>query len=92
MIIVGKAAPLTTVTDRVVSLLNGTVWVQITYDDSTRLMSLVESSNSTGAPVGRVLVSGIKGTVVDAQIPAGANSWNVPGHRSINDYNIYASA
>jgi len=92
MIIIGKAGPMASVTDRVVSLLDGAVWVQVTYDDTTRIMSLVESGNSTGAPAGRVLVSGPKGTLVDAQIPAGSNSWNVPGRRSIDDYNIAASA
>lgn len=83
------------VTDRVVDLYDGEVYVDATYDDVTLLVSTVLTHNSTGARAGRVRVTDAPTGVVllDQPVPVGDKTYNVTSQaKRIDQLNIYATA
>ena len=80
------------VTDRLVSLYGGQVYLEVTYDDVTMKMSQATAFNAFDTPRGRITIFGPKGTIFDQAIPVGTTIIPISGNRLITDYNVYASA
>lgn len=80
-----------TVTDRVVVIRQGTVWVEVTYDDVTQRIASVRSHNPLAAPIGRVKVWRANTLIIDTPIPAGDVTTAIPGNVQIGQVTVYAT-
>jgi hypothetical protein len=81
-----------TVTERVVTIQKGEVWIDLTFDDVTDVISQVTSHNPFPDPVGRLLLTRVNGTVVfDGPIPVGDVVRNIPGNTRRSQFNYMLS-
>lgn len=69
-----------TVTERVVSIRQDTVWIDLVYDDVTDRMSSVTTHNPLPTPIGRVNVWRAGTLIIDTPIPVGTISTPIPGN------------
>jgi hypothetical protein len=68
------------VTERVVVIRQGTVWIEITYDDVTDRMASVTTHNPLPTPIGRVNVWRANTLIIDTAIPVGTITTAIPGN------------
>jgi hypothetical protein len=69
-----------TVTERVVTIRQDTVWIEITYDDVTDRIASVTTHNPLPTPIGRVNVWRANTLIIDTQIPVGTITTPIGGN------------